>query len=106
MTFITCVVCSNKVRRALSSSVFCLPCLSVHSADGWRAILAVRKAIRRGDIAHFRGMLCVDCNAPATEYEHRDYMKPLAVDPICRSCNHKRGHAFNSVYRPELAEAA
>ena len=29
---------------------------------------------------------CSDCEQPATEYDHRDYMKPLDVAPVCRSC--------------------
>ena len=36
---------------------------------------------------------CDDCGKPATEYDHRDYNKPLDVAPVCRSCNNKRGHA-------------
>lgn len=37
---------------------------------------------------------CVDCGAPATMYDHRNYYKPLEVEPVCRSCNGKRGQAF------------
>lgn len=37
---------------------------------------------------------CVDCGNGATEYEHRDYNKPLAVEPVCRTCNHRRGSAI------------
>ena len=38
---------------------------------------------------------CSDCDEPATEYDHRDYMKPLDVAPVCRSCNCVRGSALN-----------
>lgn len=34
---------------------------------------------------------CVDCGAVATQYEHRDYARPLDVEPICKGCNLKRG---------------
>ena len=34
---------------------------------------------------------CTDCEAPAFEYDHRDYSRPLGVDPVCRSCNNLRG---------------
>lgn len=36
---------------------------------------------------------CVDCGARAVEWEHRDYEKPLDVEPVCRLCNKKRGTA-------------
>ena len=36
---------------------------------------------------------CVDCAAPAVDYEHRDYNRPLAVEPVCRRCNLARGAA-------------
>ena len=36
---------------------------------------------------------CVDCGAPALEYDHRDYSRPLDVDPVCKSCNRRRGTA-------------
>lgn len=34
---------------------------------------------------------CCDCGAPAIEYDHRDYLQPLLVDPVCHSCNLLRG---------------
>lgn len=37
---------------------------------------------------------CVDCGGQATEYDHRDYMRPLDVDPVCRRCNRLRGPAL------------
>lgn len=36
---------------------------------------------------------CVDCGGVATQYEHRDYRFPLVVEPVCKSCNLKRGRA-------------
>ena len=36
---------------------------------------------------------CVDCGNEATCWEHRDYSRPLDVDPICQSCNVRRGPA-------------
>jgi hypothetical protein len=36
---------------------------------------------------------CVDCGDWANNWEHRDYSKPLEVDPVCDSCNFKRGPA-------------
>lgn len=37
---------------------------------------------------------CVDCGKRADCYDHRDYTKPLAVEPVCQSCNFKRGFAI------------
>ncbi len=38
---------------------------------------------------------CADCGQPAVEYDHRDYMKPLDVAPVCRACNQARGDGAN-----------
>lgn len=40
--------------------------------------------------------VCADCGGKASECDHRDYMKPLDVDPVCRSCNKLRGAALNN----------
>jgi hypothetical protein len=40
-----------------------------------------------------RDFACADCGKPATDYDHRDYRKPLEVEPVCHSCNLKRGPA-------------
>lgn len=63
-------------------------------------MMAVRKAVRQGRLQRPTEFACADCGKPATEYDHRDYTKPLDVAPVCRSCNHKRGSAFNSFWRP------
>ena len=65
----------------------------------WRS--AQQKAIAKVNYAKYSGRLpyltgainCVDCAEPATRYDHRDYDKPLDVEPVCRSCNQKRGPA-------------
>lgn len=58
------------------------------------AHLKVKKAIKYGLLARLDGsVLCVDCSALATEYDHRDYNRPLEVDPVCRPCNFRRGQA-------------
>lgn len=57
----------------------------------------LRLAIRDGRVPHWRGMSCVDCGAAAIGYEHRDYNKPLCVEPICGRCNILRGPAIPRV---------
>lgn len=55
--------------------------------------LKVNAAIRRGTLPPVKGQACVDCGDAATLYEHRNYYKPLDVEPTCRPCNRKRGRA-------------
>ena len=56
----------------------------------------MRRAIQRGQLRPPSDFLCVDCGDPATEYDHRDYAKPLEVEPVCRPCNSARGSAKNN----------
>lgn len=52
----------------------------------------VTTAIYNGDLPKLDGSVaCVDCGHPAVEYDHRDYKKPMEVDPVCKSCNQLRG---------------
>ena len=56
----------------------------------------VALAVNSGILPKLDGSInCVDCGKIATDYEHRDYMKPLEVDPVCRKCNIRRGRALN-----------
>lgn len=60
------------------------------------AHVAVGRAVRRGELERPANFPCADCGGPATEYDHRDYQKPLEVEPVCRRCNLLRGPALNS----------
>lgn len=51
----------------------------------------VCSAIVRGELKPIKELSCVDCGAQATIYEHRDYTKPLDVEPVCHKCNSARG---------------
>lgn len=48
---------------------------------------------RSGESAPVR---CVDCGLKAQHYDHRDYLEPLVVEPVCGSCNHRRGFASDT----------
>lgn len=64
--------------------------------ERWRqkASLCVALAKQLGVLPILDGTIaCADCGGVATEYEHRDYARPYDVDPICRSCNLRRGSA-------------
>ena len=67
----------------------------------YRACKIVERAIKKGALPSPRGLICVDCGGIASDYEHRDYAKPLEVVPVCRSCNAKRGPAILSASVPE-----
>jgi hypothetical protein len=56
--------------------------------------VAVSKAVKAGILPAVRTCACTDCGRPATEYEHRDYNKPIDVVPVCKPCNAKRGPAI------------
>jgi len=58
------------------------------------AMTEVAKAIRDGRLSHPSELSCSDCHGQATEYDHRDYRRPLDVDPVCRRCNLLRGPAI------------
>lgn len=57
---------------------------------------AVARAVKKGDMPAAKFMRCVDCGRGAQHYDHRDYLAPLEVQPVCRSCNSKRGPAKNA----------
>lgn len=50
--------------------------------------------VKAGTIPAARLLACVDCGKPARDYDHRDYTKPLEVEPTCRSCNRLRGPGY------------
>ena len=55
----------------------------------------VAKAIRDGRLRPISSNTrCVDCGGPAYCYEHRNYFRPLDVEPVCRTCNNVRGEAY------------
>ena len=58
-----------------------------------KACMAVRRAVIDGDLPHIKTQKCTDCGRQAQHYDHRDYDKPLEVEPTCISCNFKRGPA-------------
>lgn len=94
-----CIDCGEKHKRA-AGSWRCWPCegsLAAVRADAQRA---VRAAIGAGELPPPNVLLCVDCEAQARDYDHRDYLRPLDVVPVCRTCNQRRGPAAWS--RPVL----
>lgn len=60
---------------------------------GFKAKTIVAIAVRKGVLPRVKTLTCVDCFKPARCYDHREYAKPLIVEPVCFSCNAKRGPA-------------
>lgn len=59
----------------------------------------VKEAILSGLLPNLKlgDVVCVDCKVNlASVYDHRDYSKPLTVEPVCHMCNTKRGPAILS----------
>lgn len=66
-----------------------------------RAHYAVDCAITAGSLPDLEQLFvkCSDCSEAACFYDHRDYLEPLDVVPVCRRCNGLRGPAdFLSPY--------
>jgi len=74
--------------------------MSEHRQESLRASAHVTNAISRGDMNRASAHSCADCGNQARDWDHRDYLRPLEVDPLCRSCNIKRGCAYDSKFRP------
>lgn len=68
-----------------------------HSFNKMRRIAAllVQNAKYRQFMRKATDEKCVDCGKKAVHWEHRNYARPLLVEPVCRSCNIKRGRANN-----------
>lgn len=96
-----CVICAQEtVHRAL----YCNDCkrkrlnakLASKRAEMplmYSAYAIVREAVVAGILPKARGLKCVDCGQEAWHYDHRDYRKPLEIEPVCISCNYRRGRA-------------
>jgi hypothetical protein len=96
---LVCLDCESPVRGAPGARppLRCSPCITVrrkwlHERSG-PAATAVAREIREGRLPRPSTLVCVDCGRPAEQYDHRDYTKPLQVEPVCRSCNVIRGPA-------------
>ena len=93
---LTCIDCRGLFTAGTCKSQRCFECRQEWEAslrDGCRgAHRAVMEAIRTGVLKPAYAFLCADCrNEHAEVYDHRDYSKPLDVDPVCRRCNALRG---------------
>lgn len=72
-----------------------MPVYDLNRTPQREAHYQVARAIRKGELVHPRNFPCMDCGGASIHYDHRDYSKPLTVDPVCRRCNYRRGPALN-----------
>lgn len=88
-----CLVCGESTKSPLQWRVYCDDCRGLVTAV---QVIASR-TMKLYNIPGPREYACVDCGLPAQAYDHRYYSHPLEVDPVCLSCNNKRGPALDIV---------
>lgn len=96
MRYTTCYTCACDITDREAGSRYCLPCYYASTRTGGadRAHAAVSRAVAAGRLKKASECVCVDCGAQARCYDHRDYNKPLDVEPVCSRCNKLRGPAI------------
>jgi len=99
MRALSCIACGTSIKNRDRLATKCFPCLHAWGKNsGARdAYKAVSKEIKAGRLADPKTLTCADCGKAARDYDHRDYNKPLEVEPVCRSCNKLRGPAIHVV---------
>jgi DNA-directed RNA polymerase subunit RPC12/RpoP len=88
-----CHDCGGAIEHRDKQTLRCPDCSEQVIAARKKAMYAVERATARGELPYPQRTTCVDCGARAEHYDHRDYRKPLDVQPVCRSCNFNRGPA-------------
>jgi hypothetical protein len=91
-----CKHCKSEIIGRDVRSLVCFDCLDkTYVINGGRAAaVKVKIAIRKKLLPPPTDFKCMDCGVPATCYDHRDYNKPLDVQPVCSRCNTLRGSAI------------
>lgn len=94
-----CALCGKSPANSPQAKL-CSPCSNT-LFECQKAVQArVHKAIREGLLPRADSFSCVDCGKQAQGYDHRDYNKPMDVEPVCRSCNAKRGPGIPAELEP------
>lgn len=91
-----CAICDGIMPRGRSHSKYCsLECARAVADARVSISNAISRLVRSGNLRPARSFSCVDCGGVAREYEHREYLKPFNVVPVCHACNLKRGPAID-----------
>lgn len=85
-----CVICGNDRGQGKS---YCATCSTAVFFVRKACSQVVLKAVSVGLLPLAKSLKCADCGNPAECYDHRDYNRPLDVEPVCIACNLKRGPA-------------
>lgn len=93
-----CAIC-KAVELVHHRARYCHDCRKVIKRIHKAVSVTVAGAVKRGALKSIWTQKCVDCGAPASDYDHRDYGKPLEVQPVCNECNIKRGPALKFGWR-------
>lgn len=89
----SCIYCGVSMGIGHAWKMICKDCGLKRFSVANRANYLTNKAVRAGLIPRADTLTCVDCGKPAQCWDHRDYTKPLEVEPTCRACNKARGPA-------------
>lgn len=87
-----CIACGSEIPSRLTIAVYCVRCRGVAA----EIMKQVSREMRAKNFPDASGE-CVDCGAPATNWDHRYYSLPFEVDPVCTRCNTNRGPALDIV---------
>jgi hypothetical protein len=92
----TCSQCGRGYSRHCNSKTsLCCNCTHDAQYEAYkpirRASAKIQQAIKSGKLLRPIFYHCADCGRQASEYDHRDYSKPLEVEPVCHPCNLRRG---------------
>ena len=88
-----CPLCGESDDRWHNAKI-CWSCARLIYKSQVESYKKVRNAIMAGKLPSLAHQMCVDCGKPAKCYDHRDYNQPLKVEPVCTSCNKKRGYGL------------
>jgi len=109
ITTTRCRMCGEYMRRERGAKT-CFPCAADRVNTAYkpygvrlRAAKELARAINNKSIPALSNgdILCVDCGETATCYDHRDYTRPLEVEPVCKGCNNRRGTAKGFIPIPD-----
>ena len=97
----SCALCGaafSAIGSGRNGSPYCSArCARLVGKAREKVISSVSTSVRRGELPKPSTLACVDCGGEAEQYDHREYLRPLSVDPVCRSCNSRRGPALDIV---------
>lgn len=87
-----CWDCGRMHPGQLSRCASCHKARPIFNRRQTAAIRVVSAMVKGGFMPRASTLMCVDCGTNAQVYDHRDYDKPLEVEPVCRKCNARRGY--------------